>query len=314
MSQVPDALVLGGGGVLGEAWLTAVLAGLESAGEIDARRCRLFLGTSAGSIVAASLAAGYSPRSRLRDAGEHPGAGAEPIGDAGGPQGRVRAVRAGLEELTAPLIAPLASLALGSSAGGGALLRRTILARVPAGRRSHAHLIAAVERSGARFDGRLLIAALDASSGCRVVFGAEGAPAATVAQAVAASCAIPGVFAPVRVGGRDYVDGGAWSPTNMDALPVRRGEHVLCLNPTGSLRPQRGSLAGAFGPLSRAAGASEALALRHRGARVTLVHPDGASAEAMGIDLMNPARRAAVISAGYAQGLALAGGREARAA
>ena len=66
------------------------------------------------------------------------------------------------------------------------------------------------------------------------MFGAPGSPPASVAQAVLASCSIPWVFAPVEIGGREYVDGGVWSPTNLDATPARRGTEVLCLNPTAA--------------------------------------------------------------------------------
>src|SRR3981081_2084195 len=59
--ETPDVLVLGVGGVLGEAWLSGVLAGISAASGIDFRECRAFVGTSAGSIVAAYLAAGHSP-------------------------------------------------------------------------------------------------------------------------------------------------------------------------------------------------------------------------------------------------------------
>ena len=58
----PNVLVLGGGGLLGEAWMTGALAGYEDATGADVRRCRRFAGTSAGSIVASSLVAGRSPR------------------------------------------------------------------------------------------------------------------------------------------------------------------------------------------------------------------------------------------------------------
>jgi NTE family protein len=189
-----------------------------------------------------------------------------------------------------------------------------MLRRIPAGQRSMFELGRLIEAAGARFDGRLLVAAVELASGRRVMFGSPGAPSATVAQAVLASCAIPGVFSAVPIGGREYVDGGAWSPTNMDAAPVRRGERVLCLNPTGSLRPARGALAGALGPISRTAAGGEALARRHRGARVRTINPDEASARAMGVNLMSRSRRAAVIAAGHAQGLRLAGVRGARAA
>ncbi len=59
MLSRPDVLVLGGGGVLGEAWMMGVLAGIEDATGFDLRRCEYFVGTSAGAIVAALLAADY---------------------------------------------------------------------------------------------------------------------------------------------------------------------------------------------------------------------------------------------------------------
>ncbi len=307
-STPPDVLVLGGGGVLGEAWLSAVLAGVRDGGSFDAREAGHMLGTSAGSIVAASLAAGIDPAARLELDGEPAPAGSE--GTPGGPAGALAAML----ELGGAAAAPLASLALSGTAQGGALLRRAMLRRVPAGRRSLAPLAALVEASGVRFDGRLLVAAVDVATGRRVIFGAPGAPSAGVAEAVLASCAIPGVFEPVRIGGRDYVDGGAWSPTNIDAAPADRGDRVLCLNPTGSLRPSRGALAGAIGPISRGTAGGEALALRHRGASVRTVNPDRASAEAMGVNLMRRRPRPAVVAAGYAQGLRLAAGSAERAA
>jgi len=301
-ARPPDVLVLGGGGVLGEAWMSSLLAGIAAAGGFDARQCSRFLGTSAGSIVAASLVAGMAPGERLDAPG---GPAQDPAQEQGGPRSfYTRPLELALA-LGGTAAAPLASLALRSGEAGGALLRRAVLARVPRGRRDLGGLGRLVERSGARFDGRLLVAAVEAASGRRVVFGAPGAPPASVAQAVMASCAIPGVFRPVRVGGRDYLDGGAWSPTNMDALGGVRGQRVLCLNPTGSLRPGRAALAGALGPVSRGISASEALALRHRGAAVELVSPDAGAAAAMGLELMDPSRRAAVIAAGRAQGMRL---------
>jgi NTE family protein len=302
--RAPDALVLGGGGVLGEAWLSAVLAGIEHAGGFDARDCRRFLGTSAGSIVAASLVAGIDPGARLeltRPAAAAVGTEWAQDAAAGGQGGALAAAL----ELGGVAARPLAALALSSSATGGALVRRAMLRRVPEGTRSLEQLRGMIERERVGFDGRLLVTAVELESGRRVVFGSPGAPSCTVADAVLASCAIPGVFAPVRIGGRSYVDGGAWSPTNMDALEVPRGSRVLCLNPTGSLRPSTRALAGALGPISRTIGAGEALALRHRGVEVETINPDPASARAMGVNLMDPRRRAGVIAAGHAQGLRL---------
>jgi NTE family protein len=127
-----------------------------------------------------------------------------------------------------------------------------------------------------------------------------------VGDAVEASCAIPGVFRPVEIGGREYVDGGAWSPTNMDAAPAGKGSTVFCLNPTGSMRSSFPGPLGAVSLVSRSVAAVEALALERRGARVTTVAPDAASLAAIGGNLMNPAPRARVVAAGLAQGRALA--------
>ncbi|MCV5342591.1 patatin-like phospholipase family protein, partial [Escherichia coli] len=68
-------------------------------------------------------------------------------------------------------------------------------------------------------------------------------PRAEVADAVTASCSVPWLFAPVRIAGRDYVDGAVWSPTDLDAAPAGRGTRVLCLTPTGGAAFPRSFLA-----------------------------------------------------------------------
>jgi NTE family protein len=290
-ARAPDALVLGGGGILGEAWMLAVLAGLEEATGFDPRSASAFVGTSAGSIVAAALAAGIPPRERLGNVPEAPPTREMPE------QARVAAIAGGVLGIGRGAVGLLAPAALRASVPGGALLRRLALGRVPRGRRSLRGLGRALDDAGARWDGRLLVSAVDLGSGRRVMFGAPGAPRARVGTAVEASCAIPGVFSPIEIGGRSYVDGGAWSPTNMDVLPVERGTEVLALNPTGSLR--------AFGQVSRSVARFEALVLERRGARVRLVAPDAASSAAMGSNLMAAGPRQRVAAAGFAQGLAL---------
>ncbi len=303
LAEAPEALVLGGGGILGLAWMSAVLAGLDESGSFDARDCGSYIGTSAGSIVAASLVAGVSPATGLGRLAERPAVKLESSEEGATP---LRQAFDAIADRGGSAVAPLASLAFSSTAGGGALLRRAALRRVPEGRRSLDELGRMIERTGASWDGRLRVAAVELESGRRVMFGAPGAPDLSVSEAVQASCAIPGVFRPIRSGGRTYVDGGAWSPTNMDTADVERGERVLCLNPTGSMRPSIGALAGAFGPVSRGLATAEALVLKHRGALVTTINPDEASAAAMGPNLMNPKLREAVIEAGLAQGRHLA--------
>jgi NTE family protein len=301
----PDVLVLGGGGILGEAWMSAVLAGLEESAGFDARACSGFVGTSAGSIVAAGLVAGIDPRSRLGRLPEQPPV---PVGEVLRGRGALgRALELGLTA-GGSAAAPLAAVGLRSSELGGALMRRAALGRLPAGRRSLAGLGRELDRAGARFDGRLLVSAVDLRSGRRVMFGAPGAPATPVGAAVEASCAIPGVFRPVEIGGRRYVDGGVWSPTNMDRAPAGRGARVLCLNPTGSLRPTRATPLGALGLLSRWIAAVEALALERGGVSVRTVSPDAATQAAMGANLMDSRPRSNVIAAGVSQGRRLGAG------
>jgi NTE family protein len=189
------------------------------------------------------------------------------------------------------------------AAAPGPAARAAVLAAGPRAKRAIPGLEGAVERAGARFDGRLRIAAVDRRSGRRVMFGRPGAPKATVSQAVLASCAIPGVFAPVEIEGREYVDGGVWSPTNLDAAPAGRGSSILVLVPT--------ALEGGMGALrafSLAAVAAETLAVRARGAEVRTIVPDDASAAVMGANLMDGSRSEDVLDAAFAQGRALANG------
>jgi NTE family protein len=158
-----------------------------------------------------------------------------------------------------------------------------------------------------RFDGRLRVTAVDRRTGRRVVFGAPGAPAATVGEAVQASCAIPGYFRPVAIGGREYVDGGAWSPTNLDAAPAGRGTQVLCLTVAGRVDRASGRMM-ALQVFTRTSLTVEELALRSRGASVRTVVPDRAALRALGENLMDRGRAADALAAGFRQGLAIGRG------
>ena len=293
----PDVLVLGGGGVLGEAWLRACLAGLEAGTGWDLRTCDTFLGTSAGAIVAATLAAGRRPETstllKVPDPFPRVVEGSVPK-----VPGTFRRVVEGSLGVVVPAVS--AGIAPAGAAVRAAALRR---GRRPA--REIPGLRSALERMDGTFDGRLLVTAVDAASGRRVVFGAPGAPEASVADAVLASCSVPWMFRPVRIGEREYVDGGFWSSANLDAAPVRRGTSVLCLNPTASPRLAIDRL-GAMRAFARGSAAAESLSLRRRGAQVRIVAPDAATVDAIGPDLFSTDRRAQVEAAGHAQGRALA--------
>src|SRR3954471_2220313 len=277
--ELPDVLVLGAGGAVGEAWMTGVLGGVG----LDFRESEYSVGTSAGAIVAATLAAGVSPREI--DAGE-----LAPVDDPSTPRlaARFGPAARGVGSAAATPFAP-ALLAAGTPAGR--LARAAVLRASPRPTRTLPRLARHLEELGARFDGRLRISAVDRSPGTRVMFGAPSAPRASVAEAVLASCAVPWVFAPVEIHGREYVDGGVWSPTNLDAAPAGRGAHVLCLMPTAGA-------ARAFRAGTVAAAGAEALALRARGATVTTISPEPAFEGS----LLDPRNRKAAAAAGFAQG------------
>jgi NTE family protein len=297
----PDVLVLGGGGVLGEAWMMGVLAGIEDATGFDLRRCEAFVGTSAGAIVAAHLASGQRPRRPAKTSTQLDMPGPKP-GDGLAAAGLAAAKRAGAVALNTG--AAFAPLALGVAAPGGAVVRATMLRRLPRPSSTLDSLRAHIERSGARFDGRLRVTAVDRRSGRRVVFGSPRGPRASVAAAVTASCTVPWLFAPVEIDGREYVDGGVWSPTNLDAAPAGRDTHVLCLHPMANIAGTHPLLA-VIRRVSRTAVSLEALAVRRRGALVQWVAPDAHATAAMGSNFMDRAPRARVLAAGYAQGMSV---------
>jgi NTE family protein len=146
----------------------------------------------------------------------------------------------------------------------------------------------------------LWIVACDYSTGRRVAFGRDDAPDAELADAVAASCAIPGFYHPVTIANRRYVDGGLWSTSNLDILRNEHLDLVICLNPTSSLHPTL-----AWNPAERIAAAtrtlsgrrlgSEAKKLRAKGTGVVLIQPTDEDLEQMGPNLMSRRNRNPVI-------------------
>jgi NTE family protein len=292
-------LVLGVGGVLGESWLSGVLAGITAASGIDFRECRAFVGTSAGSIVAAYLAAGHSPPA-VADRAE-----ADPERE-GAERGLAAAWLRGAGRATLAATLPLAPFLLAAAAPGGALARAALLSRTPAGSIALDDLRARIEQLGGRFDGRLRVVAVDRASGKRVVFGSPDGPEATVGDAVVASCAVPSLMQPATIGGRTYVDGGVWSPTNLDVAPVRPGDRVLCLVPTARIGAGGASPARALRLAWRSTTAVEVAALRRGGGEVRIVGPDDEAAAAMGDRLMDPKLRERASGAGHRQGRRLA--------
>jgi NTE family protein len=289
MSVRPDILVLGGGGRQGEAWMTGLLAGLEDTHEYDLRECDYFVGTSAGAVLATRLARGQVLRRPASDV----------VGSASG------------EQLPLPnwaansamaIAAPFAQLGLRVGRAPGEMLRSVALRLLSSSADEALDFGDAFGADGGRFDGRLRVIAVERATGRRVVFGAPGAPAATLAQALSASCALPLVFGPAVIDGREYVDGAIWSTTNADVAPATRDAQVLIVAPMASLH-------GPFNPIVRAAARAalllESSAMKTRGARARIITPDRSSAVSIGRDLMSGSGLDHTQVSGYQQGLGL---------
>ena len=121
-----------------------------------------------------------------------------------------------------------------------------------------------------------------------------------MADAVAASCAIPGFYHPVKIAGRRYVDGGICSTSNLDLLCGADLDLVVCLNPMSSVAPVAGgSPADRFARIMRAAAgrrlAHEARKLRAEGTNVLILQPGGDDCALMGVNLMSGSRRVQVM-------------------
>jgi len=289
VNSPPDTLVLGGGGRQGDAWMTGVLAGLEDARGFDLRGCDYFVGTSAGSVITARLADGETLRRP----------GSQVAGGASGEQPLLPNWAA--NSITA-IAAPFAALGLRLGRMPGELARATALGLLGAAADETLDFVKRFPSGSTRWDGRLRVVAVDRGSGKRVVFGAPGGPRATVAQALAASCALPLVFSPAVIGGREYVDGAMWSPSNADVAPAGRDAEVLILSPMASLH---GPFHAGVRAASLGAVLLEEAALTARGARPRVVTPDRASSAAIGQDIMSGDGLDQTRAAGYAQGLSL---------
>ncbi len=291
-------LVLGAGGATGGAFHAGVLAALEDGTGWDPRNAEIMVGTSAGSLTAAMLRAGFSASDLAARLEDRPlsadgAARLQRAGLAGGPPpvARPRAGRSG------PPFAPSAPSVL------LAALRRPWAVRPPAvlaGLLPEGPVPTTVisESVGALLGGRwpsaaLWVTAVRLNDARLVVFGRRGAPAAAPGEAVAASCAIPGWFTPVRIDGVRYVDGGAHSLTNVTSVARAGLDLVLVSAPMG--RTGRGGFQGAFRQAARAQLAMEVEVLRRRGVPVIAFQPTVADQAVMGPDAMDDSLRADVV-------------------
>jgi NTE family protein len=298
-------LVLGAGGVMGGAWLTGGLHALATETGWDPASADYVVGTSAGAMMGGLLAAGVPPWFMVaHSAGESfeglNDARGRPASDADRAAGATFRLHRGrppigpgsLQLIARTLSAPhrhRSSALLAAWLPRGVIstepLKDTIRRAVPGSWADHPNL---------------WIVACDYSTGRRVPFGREDAPPAELADAVAASCAIPGFYHPVTIDGRRYVDGGLWSTSNLDIVRNEGLDLVICLNPTSSLHPPF-----AWNPAERAQAVfrrlsgrrlgSEAKKLRAAGTKVVLIQPTTEDHAVMGPNLMSTRNRNPVI-------------------
>jgi NTE family protein len=292
-------LVLGAGGVLGAAWTIGALDAIADVEGFDPHDADIIVGTSAGSVVAALLGAGLPVSDLLlhqrgmrmsrelalqwsydqSTGGSHP---TRPRLGVGSPALLRRS-------LTRPReVPPLAVLAALTPPGTGTLAEVGSMVRAVAGPDGWA------PRTG------VWVVAMDYDSGRRVAFGRPGAPVARLDEAVTASCAIPGWYAPVLVAGRRYVDGGTLSSTSADLLAGEDLDEVYVLAPMATFVPDhpRRVAARLERRLRRQVTRrvlQEVRAVGRSGAAVTVLAPGPEDLEQMGANMMDPTRRLAVL-------------------
>ncbi|WP_380167550.1 patatin-like phospholipase family protein [Jannaschia sp. R86511] len=306
-------LVLGGGGVLGGAWMVGALSAYEEVSGRDCRDADVLLGTSVGAFAAALLGSGASvadwrahQEGRRVRRGPMAGLDWDYDIDSGGATPPVPGRRPGSPRLVTGNLRRLRRLPPTA----------VVSALVPEGRGSLARIGETVAGlSGGRGwvpHPGVRVVALDYDSGHRTVFtGPHDEPgadehrrhtsvAAPVDRAVMASCAIPGWYAPVTIDEHRYVDGGAWSSTNVDLLAGDRLDEVVVVAPMVSFAPDRPrSFAQIVDRQWRAWVTARCLrevaAVHAAGTAVTVLGPGAADLAALGTNVMDPQRRLDVL-------------------
>jgi NTE family protein len=275
-------LVLGGGGVLGAAWLMGAISALEHETGWHTCDANLLMGTSAGAVVAALTAGSDRP---LR------------IIEAGGESEFLDVMAAAAYKVERPA----RWMRWGSwrmvvetwRGGGDAALSRIWAGMLPHGLITTRHLEATIDRRVERWPARprLWIVATDYESGARHVFRGPGSAGIRVGLAVAASCAIPGFYRPVEIGSRLYVDGGVASSTNIDLLRGSGLDLIICMLPLSPLRAvARRTPSMRFRALLQRRLERQVKEVEEAGTQVVLLEPEGAAADLIGLNFMNRSR------------------------
>ncbi len=265
------ALVLGGGGLTGVAWEIGILAGLAEHG-VDLTDADLVIGTSAGSVVGVDVRSGTS----LAEFYTGQSAPYEP-GEVTAKMGRAVLAKYGLAVgftwKSEVAMKRVGRLALRSRTESEAERRKVFESRLP------------IRDWPA---GRLQVTAVEAASGEFTVFDATSE--VSLIDAVGASCAVPGIWPPVTINGKRYMDGGMRSAANVDLAAGH--ERVVVIAP----------LIQGFGPIASVA--SQVRQLTASGSTVIVIKPDKAALMAIGKNVLDPVNRPAAAKAGFTQAAA----------
>ncbi len=266
-------LVLGGGGITGIAWETGLLLGLQELG-VDVTTADAVVGTSAGSVVGAQITTGVTLEDlfayQVSTPKPAPLASIGPAVLAGFAWSMLRA-RGDLE-------------AFGRNVGQWSV-RRADAGKLPTLEERFEAIRERLPIQEWAGDGRLLVTAVAVATGVLRVF--DDSDGVSLVEAVSASCAVPGVYPPVPIEGRSYIDGGARSGSNADLLADC--DRVL-----------------AFTPVDRAIGPMRTAGQLLGSVPHLVVSPDTDSVAAIGKNVLDPARRAASARAGRVQAAAVA--------
>jgi NTE family protein len=267
-SMADKALVLGGGGLTGIAWETGILAGLAEHG-VDLTDADLVVGTSAGSVVGVDVRTGQ-PVAALFEAQSAPSAPTEVYAKMGGAVMLRYATAVAFTRK--PLVAGrrIGKVALRSKTETEAERRRIFETRMP---------------TSDWPVGDLKITAVDTVSGEFTVFDSNSG--VSLIDAVGASCAVPGIWPPVTINGKRYMDGGMRSATNADLAAGY--QRVVVIAP----------LHKGFGPIAGVT--SQVRLLEAQGSQVVVVRPDSAALQAIGKNVLDPANRPAAAASGHTQ-------------
>jgi NTE family protein len=232
------ALVCAGGGITGAVYEIGCLRALEELLGRSVTDFDLYVGVSGGAFVSSLLAAGISPREMFEQVTSRT---AYPFGVAAASLFRLNVLEFAKRSLRAPGV--LSRALVTALTGEGRNLSDVVwsaFALLPpglmetSGIRDYLQALLRSRNRADRFDDLprpLFVVAVDLDRGEAVAFGDDGFADVPVSKAVEASTALPGLYRPVRIGGRDYVDGGVKKTAHIKLAIDHGADLVICINP-----------------------------------------------------------------------------------